>query len=411
MNQANAYTVKNAKTSRLWRRLWWTCVSRDRDCCLTTHKPLRIKDYEIGLPHLSFKDFDTQPITTNIDLLRNSPLITDCLSKVMLADMFMSKLELAIIIGRIMERLYVLQSFIGETSKWLLYHVPKQEQDLDIGCIAELQEALEMWPRTINNYSRLSYVDDGKDEQLKKTLVVSRGTLRLSYLMAQEALHRPRSLSSLLSRPQSALSSQLGNDSRKARMLVKEAASDIFQILNSFRQEDLLAYLPPLSVGCILTAIASSIVDMRLARSPPGRSAEQQSQCESRYQECFRCLEALQDVWPIIKPTCAMARRMLRSNQTVFARNTTMLSCPMIPTGLPGDHDPTASSQDNWSQISEVEGPSQETDERYTPAPGFGHDGGPVNVNPWTDTYLATMYPISWTASDLDYYDDFSFNP
>ena len=55
-----------------------------------------IKDEEIRLPVLRFKDFDTRPLTTNLASIQDS-LVNECVCKVMLADMFMAKLKILLV--------------------------------------------------------------------------------------------------------------------------------------------------------------------------------------------------------------------------------------------------------------------------------------------------------------------------
>ena len=407
LNQASTYVARDFKTNRLWRRLWWTCISRNRDICIAVHKPLRIKAAEINLPRLTFEDLDTQPILTEIHLLQNSPSITDSLSKVMLADMFMSKLELTVEIGRIMEQLYILKGFAGVTSKWLLFHAPKRASDLDVTTFTALQEVLDNWPNTLNNYCQMDYVEVGRDKHLTKQLVVHRASIRLLYLMAQEALHRPRSLSSL----GSPKTSNADYQSSRSRELVKQASCEILDLLKPLREGRDLSYLPPLSVACILTAVASTVVEMRMVEWSNNDWLGRMEQYQEHYQECFRCLKDLQDVWPITKPTCEMARRMVSSNQTqtVIARNKTMLESPTTPTENTGHS--RSSNEKVQPCLQGSPRPNGDLGEHRIPATSFDHDITPLNAKAWGfSTFLSTMYPISWTDSDLNYLDGLSFD-
>lgn len=61
----------NQSQCRTWRRIWWTCVFRDRWLSLTLGRPLRIDVASCSTPLPSTEDFlDGQPGTLNDDAIR-----------------------------------------------------------------------------------------------------------------------------------------------------------------------------------------------------------------------------------------------------------------------------------------------------------------------------------------------------
>jgi hypothetical protein len=63
----------------------------DRIYAIATYKPLRIREAEIIVPPLTFKDFEIQPIRTEMDSLQGISSFMDCAEQVMQADMFMAR--------------------------------------------------------------------------------------------------------------------------------------------------------------------------------------------------------------------------------------------------------------------------------------------------------------------------------
>jgi hypothetical protein len=387
MNQENTYVNKDAKTCRLWRRIWWTCVSRDRLTCITTRKPIQINDEAINLTVLKFKDFDTLPYTTNIRLLRDSPLLTDCVSKVMLADMFMSKINILLISGRILRHLYFLQGFAGSTSDWAMFYIPRRKLNLDADCIHRLQGELSNWSKTLNTYCRMDYQDDDLDEILVRMMRVHRAVLKLLQAMAQEALHRPQ----IFSIPLSPEPSNTGISTNKSRASASEAASAISDTLQTLHEGGLLKYLPPLSVGCTVAATAWFLAEIRLERKSPADLPGH------KFHQCFHSLLNLREVWPIAEAACSMVRQMAANNQIVFAWNFRMLSKPIGSNETSEDNQEIARNHQKE--------PQAQVDSTNNDLP-IAYDNSQVNVDSIPSTYRAFMYPFSWTPSHFDFYDE-----
>jgi hypothetical protein len=261
-------------------------------------------DASINLPALKFQDFDTRPIDSALPLLRDCSLVNDCISRVMLADIFMSQLNLLLISGRIIENLYNLQGFAASSSEWATWYTPKKKSDLDAAWTDRLQVELETWSDKLNNYCRMDYhCDENTDELQNKVLRVHTTALRMLDLLAQEALHRPLTCDTD------------GSSVTNARSSVSRVASQMSDVVRNLREEDLLKYVPPLSVGCIMMAIVSFFVEIRLARKLPTDFPDHQ------YHDCIRSLLCLREIWPITKGSCQMVNQMATNNQIWYARS------------------------------------------------------------------------------------------
>ena len=389
---------------------------------------MRIKYEETNLPVLKFKDFDTQPLTTRIALLENSPILNGCVNKVMLADIFMSKLSLLMIAGEIVSYTHHIQRFDSSTTEWAMFYVPKPRHDLDPDRLDELQNKLERWSQSLNSYCQLTYCDDDDDDDEsskvpsispRTVLLVHRAALKLLYLMAQEALLRPLTFPQGLQQRFSQICTHSEDNSTiRARARVSRIATEMGEIFREFRQKDLLGYLPPLSVGCVLTAIASFLVDIRLERKSPADVPGHQ------YHDCVQSLMKLRSVWPIAEGTWAMVNQMTTNNQIWYARSLKMLCRPLstISKQTPASEKSTSGSPDLTNQGSQGEiqlrntiGVSREGSSQLQPTQGIpcspqdaGHGNTDTNINihnPHMSNYLASMYPFPWSAADFDVFD------
>jgi hypothetical protein len=391
MNQEITYVNKDVKTRRLWRRIWWTCVSRDRITTVTTRKPTQILDEAIHLPALKYKDFDTVPYTTNIRLLQDLPLMMDCVGKVMLADMFMSKINVLLIIGRIFRHIYVLQGFAGSPSDWTMFYIPKKKRGLDADYIFQLQGELSKWSNTLNTHCQMDYHDDYADEISARVMLVHRAVLRILQAMAQEALHRPQSFS----RPQSPTLSDTETPMNESRAISRCAASTISDILQKFQEDDLLKYLPPLSVGCALAATSWCLVEIRLENKSPAELPDHQ------FHLCFGSMLKLREIWPVAEGACVMISYMIANNQIVFASNIRMLSTPMAS---------NEASDDNQQNRNNRQKDLQDQVEDANADITVPYDSSPVNISTVPSTYRAFMYPFFCAAQEFDFYNELDPN-
>ncbi|KEF56101.1 uncharacterized protein A1O9_07682 [Exophiala aquamarina CBS 119918] len=422
LNVESTYESLNARTCRLWRRIWWTCVSRDRIMCLLTRRQMRIKYEETSLPTLKFKDFDTQPLSTKIELLRDSPVVNDCVYKVMLADMFMSKVDLLLIAGQIVAYAYNVQRFDSSTTEWAMFYAPKPKRDLDSDSLDQLQSKLGQWSRNLNSYCHIDYHDDHETSDVPpklpgSVLLVHRATLKLVHLMAEEALLRPLTFPEGPQQRSTPVCSKPEDSSTAgARLGVSRIATEIGQIVHGLRQKNVLGYAHPLVVGCLLTAVASILVDIRLERKSLADAPAHQ------YNDCVQSLMTLSEVWPIAERTLAMVNQMATNNQIWFARSLKMLCKPLSTTSkqTPASEgsaicSPYSPKQDGQDRIQSdhtygADGASVIQVPSSLNLPCFHENGGPGQTsvgihNSHTSNYLAFMYPFPWTAADFDVFD------
>ena len=321
LDQPSIHVTKDLRSRRLWRRIWWTIVGRDRIFAITSQKRIRIRDDEIQITSLTYSDFDTLPLTTTTQLLRDCPLATDCVSKVMSADLVMSQASLLLIGGQIVEQLYTQQGFRASTSEWAMYSVPKSGQHLDFQRYIQLQAALSDWSRSLNNYCRWDYHRRAEaDHQVREALILQSAALRLLYLLVAETLNRPLAFTTDFD-----LNYSHGDEERnivlEARKTVYGLAEETMEIIQALRSERLLERVSPISVTSILMATATCMIRNKIA----GQSTDPP---QYTLQDCTSCLHTIRGVWPVVQGTRAMVKRMAMSNPVWYARTLKMLDEP-----------------------------------------------------------------------------------
>ncbi|KAK7903813.1 hypothetical protein LTR67_001833 [Exophiala xenobiotica] len=309
LNQRITYHhKKDAKTCRLWRRVWWTCVMRDRIIAVSMRRPLRIKDEDINLPPLTLDDFDLRSVVTSSSTassLQDSPFLVDLSLKKNLAEMCMAKISLLLSMGHIIRDLYHLRVFGGSTAEaTMLYKPQAQASQIDPEQVAVLHDELDQWYRNLPVSCWLSplsscgeNVRPGYDAVTEDALFLHKVLLRMIYLMATESLNRPQMLLKGMSKSTDSPSSKV----------VKEAAEEIADMVQRLQEHNLVRFLPPLSVSFMLFSLAAFLVEIKMkGRNPmPGQ----------QFHHCIRALWQLRDIWPIADSACFLIGQMITKSQ------------------------------------------------------------------------------------------------
>ena len=315
VNQVVTYSKKDSKTCRLWRRLWWTCVLRDRIITASMRRPMRLKDEEINLSPLTLSDFETQPITTDIPALRDCPFITDTAIRKNLAQICIANICICLCIGRIMKSLYHLRVFGGSTAEATMLYKPRMSQ-IDPEQITVLQDDLDHWCKDLPNSCLLlstasSHVHDNSTENV---LFLHKAFLRMTYLMAIETLNRPQVL--------------LGTTSTVSASMANGAVEQIAETTQWLQERNLVKFLQPLAVSFMLFSLASFLVDIK-TKGKDFRGFQSQ-----QFHNCIRALWQLRETWPIADSASFLVGQMISKSQVGEISTPVIVPAPMSSSGL-----------------------------------------------------------------------------
>ncbi|KIX93833.1 uncharacterized protein Z520_10458 [Fonsecaea multimorphosa CBS 102226] len=319
LNQPFTHAQKDPKTSALWRRIWWSCVHRDRVISISMRRPMRIKDEDIRLPPLKMDDFEIEPTSSAISSLKGNAFLTDRHVRSMLAEMYIAKLKLLLFIGQILQHFYHLRGFGGSTSESTMLYTPKRSE-VNGKQYLDLQHDLDQWYRDLPPSCWLVMTNSSgdPDPSTSDSLLMHRSTLRMLYLMASEALNRPQSLSKRPSGTENSPTSK-----------VKEAAEKIAEMVETLQERDLIRFLPPLSVSFMLLALASFLVDIKAKGQSVGALPGHQ------FHICIRALLRLREIWPIADAACFLIGQMITKHQVGKVSTPGVQPAPIEPSETP----------------------------------------------------------------------------
>lgn len=367
---------------------------------IATRKAMRIKDEELTLSPLTLNDFDHLPITTSIRALQDCRILTDARTRVLLSDLFIASASLMSLIGRVISSLYVLQAHGNSTTEVIMSYAPKKSH-INPKVVLELQDELNQWERALQPTYRAD-LDYDHSQHDAHYLHVHRSILRLKYLLATEALHRPQTLLKRTSDQSFQLLQQ------KSRTKVREATTGMAELFESLQLNDLVRFLPPISISFLLPAIASFLVEIK-------SSAKGQDDLPGHhFHQCIRALLNLKDIWPIAESACFLVGQMITNSQIGSARTLGQNDHPISSNDISQDSRESSAGQNPASVMAQDMPPANDTQgvqtlEQQVEIPGIAvpmmdmpYSPGIIPLDPgaWND-------PMPWTMSEFGFGDDF----
>ncbi|KAK7215967.1 hypothetical protein V2G26_003970 [Clonostachys chloroleuca] len=248
------------------RRIWWSCLIRDRLLCLTVRRPPRIRDEEFDVPMLTIDDFENslqRPTDEVLKLLGESGLtMLDAEGRKGVALICVELAKLCICIGHVLTTLYsILGSPVGGSQSFTQTATVPQFSEKQAIDLAKCEDELEDWLRNrqmICQYSPPMRGSTTSNNWCDRITRLHQALLHIIYLNTIGALHRPRAFSPATS------PAELTN--RKNSMhRVKEAAIATTKLAFDLQSENQFHYLSTSSIPAFLSA---ALIHLRDVCSP-----------------------------------------------------------------------------------------------------------------------------------------------
>ena len=312
---------------RLWKRLWWNCVIRDRLIAIGMRRPLRIKSQEHNVPMLTADDFPLTPIPDDMTCVS-----TDCVvarnaeMRRKLATLCVAKAEFCECISDVLSAQY---SQLGngmaaegkQTTEFLLPKRRDAEHPEIKRCDAKLNAWLSGLPPDAQlpfNINLFQYPRAPAPPH-EAPLILNRALLHMVFYMTLSALHRPQA--SPTESSMTPWEDLCMHGPKTPRDTVRYAAFRITHIAQTLLKQSLVRYLPTTGVTVLQPAIISHMMDIK-SPHPDVRTQGLRGFCQS-----IEVLNRLRDIyagaeysvliidaavrranidnssWPILKPT------------------------------------------------------------------------------------------------------------
>ncbi|KAF5529343.1 cutinase transcription factor 1 beta, partial [Fusarium napiforme] len=317
---------------KLRRRLWWCCLMRDRLLALGIRNPPRLRDDEYNVKPLTLDDFDLSSPSTNLDTLfhRSKAAYPTSEKRQSLAVMCIELSNLCVYIGRTLSTLYsVMGNYLGGVEYTQQSTTGPDRSTDQAKSLAERSTELKIWLENQNIDSRYiakpasrqpdANATDGL--QVDEILRLHQAQLRLIYLTALGALHRP----------QVSCYGPNSNGNAVSRGNVTDTAVEMTKLAFNLQRDNHLRFLPTLAVPAYL---AVTLVHLFNTCSD---EEEARSLSLGRLYHCVSVLQQLQEMYT----SADYAMQFLNS----ILKNTGLHVPWTLPAGgsRPGERESTAS--------------------------------------------------------------------
>ncbi|KAK6067720.1 hypothetical protein SCUP234_11464 [Seiridium cupressi] len=288
------------REKRLRRRIWWSCYTRDRLLALGVRRPARIREEDFNVPILELDDFDLgQPAPELIAFVRECGFTTpEADRRRAMCQICIELSKLCICIGNILHSQYSVVNNLPFSSEYYKNHaVIPRHSEKQASELAKCDSELEDWYRNQkaacryappSQSSASSLVENGSSDWADKVTWLHQALLRMIYLTAIGALHRPRALDSSFAKSDSPDNSAARESSTRK---VKDAALAITKLAFDLQSENYLRYLSTSSVPAFLSATLIHLLDVR------NGDEEVRNLAIGRFYQCFHALHELQNMY------------------------------------------------------------------------------------------------------------------
>lgn len=281
---------------RLRRRLWWSCVMRDRLLALGIRRPARIRDSEFDVPPLTLDDFSCDTSSDAMMSLLGKAMLTRTQAQTM-AVMCVELSQLCVCLGHVLHSQYTVlgNGPAGHDNFPKPIVQPRrsgpQAQELT-HCDVELTE----WLRSQDSRSRYTS-GQTNDDEASRIIRLHQALLHMIYLTVQGALHRPQ-----------VFYSESDPSVRKvSREKVTEAAIAMTKLAFDLQASNQLRYL---STSSIPTFLSATLIHVLEIRSP---DEEVRNISIGRFYQCVQALHQLQDMYASADYAVRYLERVLKS--------------------------------------------------------------------------------------------------
>ncbi|OAQ60655.2 C6 transcription factor (Ctf1B) [Pochonia chlamydosporia 170] len=269
------------RTKRLWKRIGWSCILRDRVLNLGVRMPPKVRQEEFRVPNLVEEDFEPMRFTEEVtSLLPDCELLQDEQMQRHLARMCIEKTKLCILLGDVFNCLYKEGSpKLGETSEITLILQPKSG-DLNASDVAEIGNNLQTWLKNLPSDVQSLQPLDPIIRKKERIAFAHSSMLHMFYQTILCAFYRPQIL---------AAPSPTARDTTTQRM--SYSTMMITRHFEDLQSYGLIQYLPSSAVTFLLTAAVNHLVEYKTVDEE-----DSQERHLRRFRDCLGYLKTLQTV-------------------------------------------------------------------------------------------------------------------
>lgn len=322
-SNVNASSVDPVKR-RQRRRIWWSCVMRDRQIGLGMSRLIRIKDEDFDIPELHEDDFQIETLDDNPVISRKDcPLVYDVGMQQELAEMCVQKSKLYVLVGHVLQ---AVQSFQVATSNRTRSVAAIIEGNLEI--FESVHRELVAWAAALPKPCRYRTLQRVEIEQGRTAVAMQRTLLHMLYHTTVGKVYHPLVRPPRLADPRIPAPEPTAEQhiSIEARQKCKVAAAEITRMAAEMHGLDLDRYFPTTGVTVIMPAMLMHLQDV----SDPVKETREEAQ--RGFDTCMSVLNTLRETYAAAEFAAVFMDNVIR--------NKPGLERPGPPTGVPAGPNP-----------------------------------------------------------------------
>lgn len=266
------------------RRIWWSCVMRDRQIGLGMSRLIRIKDEDFDIPELREDDFEVENLDNNALITpEDCPLMYDVGLQQELAEMCVYKAKLYVMVGHVLQ---AVQSFQVATSNRMRSVSAIIEGNLEV--FEAVHRELVAWAAGLPPACQYRKLVRSDTQQGRTPVAMQRSLLHMLYQTTIGKVYHP-----LVRPPRSAIAddSPAQQISLIARQKCKETAVEITRMAGEMHEFGLDRYFPTTGVTVIMPAMLMHLQDV----SDPVK--ETREEAHRGFDTCMSVLNVLRETY------------------------------------------------------------------------------------------------------------------
>lgn len=291
------------------RRIWWSCVMRDRQIGLGMSRLIRIKDEDFDITELQEDDFQIETMDDNPMISRKDcPLIYDVGMQAELAEMCVQKAKLYVLVGHVLQ---AVQSFQVATSNRTRSVAAIIEGNLEV--FEGLHRELVAWADTLPMPCRYRTLQRTETEQGRTAVVMQRSLLHMLYHTTIGKVYHPLVRPPRVPDPKNPGAEPTPEQHiyQVARLKCKEVAADITRMAGEMHQFELDRYFPTTGVTVIMPAMLMHLPDV----SDPVKETREEAQ--RGFDTCMSVLNTLRETYAAAEYAAIFMDNVIRNKPGV----------------------------------------------------------------------------------------------
>ncbi|KAM0425449.1 hypothetical protein ACHAPT_009238 [Fusarium lateritium] len=272
------------RIQRLRRRIWWTCLMRDRLVSLGMKRPPRINDEDYCVTMLEEADFGLADLQGN-----NRGQLQDMCSYIQDRSKRMALARLCIAKASLCRRLrYYLRSrysVFAENAGDEAAEAFTMSKPDDKAAYVSCSEDLVIWRNELPNDCKYRTLSSDLTSQEDSTVALHRTILHMIYYASISGIHRSR-FTLLLHDQESSLF-----DQEVSKIWMQHAAIRVSDMAGEIHQHGLDGFLPTLGLSVVVSAASVHLLELR------GVIEAEKKRAHEGYRRCMLVLDSLADMY------------------------------------------------------------------------------------------------------------------